>query len=302
MELRQLKHFVAVVEAGNLSVAATIVALSQPALTRSIKNLEDGLGVQLLERLPRGVIATPAGAAFYEHAKQLINGVQLAKRDTAAAEAGWSGSVAIGTAAMFSDHILDSSIANIAKIYPGLALEIVEGLFEDLVEQLTLGKLDLIFVNFPHTNIADNLVLDPMVEISSSVVVGRLHPLAGPGEVDRNSLSDARWVVVNQPHMALFLEKFFVAVQLAPPRNSIKTNSLALIDALMRTGQFVSVLPDHRIAAAVRAGELCRLDLGQPPILRQAGVIRRRDAVLRPPVQYLIDCLRRACDALPTLR
>ncbi len=299
MELRQLKHFVAVVEAGNLSVAATVVALSQPALTRSIKNLEDGLGVQLLERLPRGVIPTPAGTAFYEHARQLINGLQLAKRDTAAAEAGWAGSIAIGTAAMFSDHILDSSIASIAKTYPGLALEIVEGLFEDLVEQLTIGKLDLVFANFPHTKIADNLVLDPMVEISSSVVVGRAHPLARPGEVDRKSLSESRWVVVNQPHMVEFLEKFFVAVELTPPRNSIKTNSLALIDALARTGQFVTVLPDHRIAAAVRVGELCRLDLGQPPIRRQAGVIRRRGAVLRPPVQFLIDSLRRACAALP---
>ena len=301
MELRQLKHFVAVVEAGNLSVAASIVALSQPALTRSIKNLEDGLGVQLLERLPRGVIATPAGAAFFEHAKVLLHGLQLAKRDTVAVEAGWAGSVSVGTGTMFSNYILDSSIAAIAKSYPGLTLEIVEGLFEELVEQLAIGKLDLVFANFPHTSIGDNLLLDPMVEISSSVVVGSSHPLAGQSVVDRKGLSDARWVVVNQPHMAEFLDTFFVAVQLTAPRNSIKTNSLTLIDALVRTGQFVTVLPDHRIAAAVRSGELCRLDLGQPPIVRKVGVIRRRGAVLRPPVQYLVDSLRRACAALPAL-
>ena len=73
MELRQLRHFVMVVDTGNLSRAAERVAISQPALTRSIKNLEESLGVELLERKPRGVVPTEAGVTLYHHSKMVLN-------------------------------------------------------------------------------------------------------------------------------------------------------------------------------------------------------------------------------------
>ena len=73
MELRHLRHFAAVVEAGNLSKAAEKVFISQPALTRSIKNLEDIVGAELLERRPRGMVPTPAGIALYRYAQLMLN-------------------------------------------------------------------------------------------------------------------------------------------------------------------------------------------------------------------------------------
>ncbi|NDE02288.1 MAG: LysR family transcriptional regulator, partial [Gammaproteobacteria bacterium] len=81
MELRQLRHFVAVVDSANLSRAAERVAISQPALTRSIKNLEDLLGVELLERQPRGVVPTEAGLALYHHAQIVLNACQRLTRE-----------------------------------------------------------------------------------------------------------------------------------------------------------------------------------------------------------------------------
>lgn len=88
MELRQLRHFVAVVDSANLSRAAERVAISQPALTRSIKNLEDLLGVELLERQPRGVAPTEAGLALYHHAQIVLNACQRLTREVRELERG----------------------------------------------------------------------------------------------------------------------------------------------------------------------------------------------------------------------
>lgn len=88
MELRQLRHFVAVVECGNLSRASRKVHISQPALTRSIKALEDLLRARLLDRKPRGVVPTPTGDIFYQHAKLILNECARAKDDIADAESG----------------------------------------------------------------------------------------------------------------------------------------------------------------------------------------------------------------------
>ena len=73
MEFKQLRHFVAVVECGTLSGAAEILNITQPALTRSIKNLEGDLEAQLLERQSRGVIPTEAGYRLYDQAKMILN-------------------------------------------------------------------------------------------------------------------------------------------------------------------------------------------------------------------------------------
>jgi LysR family nitrogen assimilation transcriptional regulator len=72
MELRQLRYFVAVVDCGSLSRAASMVHIVQSALSQQMAQLEDELGVQLLQRSVRGVVATDAGLAFYRHAQQVL--------------------------------------------------------------------------------------------------------------------------------------------------------------------------------------------------------------------------------------
>ena len=83
MDLRQLRHFVAIFERGNLSKAAEDIFISQPALTRSLKTLEDELGVELLQRHARGTTPTEAGERFYHHAMSILAECSRARLDAA---------------------------------------------------------------------------------------------------------------------------------------------------------------------------------------------------------------------------
>src|ERR1700728_5321634 len=78
MELRHLRYFVAVADAGSLRVAAQKMNTSQPSLGRQIRDLEDGVGAQLLTRSARGIELTPAGRAFLEHARTVLSQVEAA--------------------------------------------------------------------------------------------------------------------------------------------------------------------------------------------------------------------------------
>ena len=298
MELRQLRHFVAVVETGNLSRAARRVSISQPALTRSIKNLEVMLGVELLERKPRGVTATEAGVALFHHAQVVLNACNRLTREVRQLERGVTGTVHVGIAPMFASYVVDDVAVQLAVEQAGLALVVTEGFFEDLMRELIDGRIDLIFCNFPMVAIAADLKLEPLLTVVASIVAGQRHRLARKREVAKADLVDQRWVVVDQPHGRDMLEQYFAADGLPAPREVFRTNSLNLIRSLVASGQFLSTLPEHLVAAELAAGSLRRLPVPGGSLERKAGLVYRDIAEVRPAVEHFRDAVRRVCASL----
>jgi DNA-binding transcriptional LysR family regulator len=291
MELRQLRHFVAVVDSGNLSRAAERVAISQPALTRSIKNLEDMLGMDLLERKPRGVTPTEAGLALYRHAQIVLNACQRLTREVRELERGVTGTVHVGVAAMYATHLTSQVAEVLCEAHPRLALVINEAFFEDLLRQLNDGRVDVIFTNFPPVSVSHNLVLEPLTTVRSSIMAGRTHPLAGRRELTRADLVPYRWVIADQPHAQDSFEKFFSADGLPPPRDVFRTNSLNLMLSLVASGRFLSPLPEH-LNHERMADRLRSLPVDNHVIERPAGLIYRVGEQERPALSYVLEAFR----------
>lgn len=301
MELRQLRHFVAVVEAGNLSRAAGRVFISQPALTRSIKNLEDQLGVLLLERKPRGVVPTEAGDSFYRHARLILNECQRAKSEVAEIESGNRGAISIGIAALFAGYVLDGAVAAFIDRYPKASITVHQGFFEDLLDRLREGELDLVFSNFPSVPAEDGLEVEPLRRIASHIVAARDHPLAGKGAATKEELAQQRWVTVNQPHMTEQLDSYFASDSLPRPAVAVRTNSLTLIRSLLLRGELIGFLPDHLIDNPLFTERLAKIEAQGTPLLRRAGLIYRREVLARPAIQAMVDTIRRVCGEPPIL-
>ena len=297
MEIRQLRHLIAAIEMGTLSGAADAVFITQPALTRSLQNLEHELGTKLLERLPRGVVATEAGDLLYRHANLIINEVKKIKNDVPLVEKGVVGNLKIGVAALFSHHLVDEVVWKLALSHEELNIGIKVGFFEDLISQLVEGSLDVVFSNIPSVKVPDDLIVEPLNDLTVVFVANKDHPLAQENLCELSHLESARWVIVDQPHAAEMFSQFFAAQGMITPSNLVRTDSLGLIMSLLKKGEFVSVLPKHLVNEE-GSEDLVELVVKGPKITRKFGLIYREDIAGRPALTPFFEGIRKACSAI----
>ncbi len=145
MELRHLRYFTAVAEAGSLSRAAEKLFIAQPPLSTQIRQLEEELGVALFTRHPKGVRLTSAGEALLLEARQMLErAARLADvaRDGAGDAAGWGGSLALAYVPSASSTVLPPLVRQLRKLHPRLVLSLREMISSEQAEALVAGHID----------------------------------------------------------------------------------------------------------------------------------------------------------------
>jgi len=142
VDLRQLRHLVAIIDAGSLSRAAALVHVAQPALSLQVAALEAELGTRLLDRSSAGVGPTPAGRRLYRHAQTILRQVDAARADVACAEA-ISGRVSVGLPTSAAVLLAVPLLALVREKLPEVRLTIFESMSGYLEELLSNNRLDL---------------------------------------------------------------------------------------------------------------------------------------------------------------
>lgn len=295
MDFRQLRHFVAVVDHGNLSTAAKRVYISQPALTRSIKNLEDMLGTALLERSARGTVPTPAGDLFYQHARMILSDWQRASDDIRTFKSGVTGNIALGIGAMFASHIMDEVVRRVGEELPQVSLSVTEGYFEDLMSLLQVGRIDAIFSTFPVAVDTHEVTLEPLTEVTAVIAAGASHPLSRKRSVQLADLAQTRWAVINQRHSQQAHEQLFTTHGLVAPHAALRVNSLGLLKAAVISAGYVAHVPAHVVEAEMRRGQIRRLRTGIGSVVRKAGLIYANRPYQSSAAVRVLDLVRETC-------
>lgn len=177
MDMRQLRYFVQIVESGSLAKASRQLFIAQPALSQQMARLEDEVGKPLLVRSSRGVSPTENGEALYHHAKfmlrQLDQAVSVARQETAAV----SGRVTFGLAPTTVCQVGLPLLQHLRVKYPGVLLNIVEGLSGHLEHMTRVGQLDLAVLF--HQKAAAELTVEPLLEEELFVILPTGSPLVG---------------------------------------------------------------------------------------------------------------------------
>lgn len=295
MEIRQLRHLVAAIDEKSLIRAAEAVFITQPALTRSLQNLEHELGVELLRRLPRGVVPTEAGETVYRHANLVLKEISTIKADVSLLAKGVTGNLKMGVGALFAQHVVDDVIWQLATSQSELNMEITVGTFEGLVNDLVEGTLDVLFTNLPAVEMPEYLIVEPLGVLTAVFVASKDHPLAQKQLCELSDLESARWVIVDQPHSTELFKQFFLSRGMATPVNLVRTNSLGLITSILQKGGFVSILPRHLVLESFAVEGLVELKVEAPLITRKFGLIYREDIAGRSALQPFLAALRQAC-------
>jgi LysR family nitrogen assimilation transcriptional regulator len=149
MNLRALRYFVAIADAGSLTAAAAAVNVAQPALTRQLRELEADLGVQLLLRLPRGVRLTPAGVTLYESAQRMLAEAARVRRLLASRNSDQKATVVLGASPTLTRVLLPGLFENTLRAVAGIELRAREAFTPALLDWLERGVIDMAIVTNP---------------------------------------------------------------------------------------------------------------------------------------------------------
>lgn len=149
MNLRALRYFVAIADAGSLTAAAAAVSVAQPALTRQLRELEADLGVQLLLRLPRGVRLTPAGVTLYESAQRMLAEAARVRRLLASRNSDQKATVVLGASPTLTRVLLPGLFESTLRAVTGIELRAREAFTPALLDWLERGVIDMAIVTNP---------------------------------------------------------------------------------------------------------------------------------------------------------
>ncbi|WP_017573168.1 LysR substrate-binding domain-containing protein [Nocardiopsis halotolerans] len=143
MDIAQLRDFVTVIDSGSFTRAASLLFVSQPAVSQRMKQLESELGVRLVQRGPRGVVPTPAGRTLYRDAQQLLRRFDQIAEDVTKEPHVIRGPVAVGLPTAVAVHLAPALFSWTKRHYPGVHLRLFESMSGYIQELLTVGRMDL---------------------------------------------------------------------------------------------------------------------------------------------------------------
>ena len=170
MDIKQLKYFYMIAEEGQITSAAKKLHIAQPPLSYQLKNLEEELGVKLVERGSRNIKLTDAGLILYKRAEQILSLTKSTVDELKDFKQGTHGTLSLGTVSSSGASLLDSRLSRFHKKYPFINFEIHEGNTFKLLEALHKGVIEIAIVRTPFNNSGINSILLPKEPMVAAMV------------------------------------------------------------------------------------------------------------------------------------
>lgn len=268
MEIKQLQHFSRIAEIGNLTRAASLLGLTQAALSRQLAQLEAELGTELFRRNGRGLVLTDAGQRLLNHVPMVLREIALAERAVRGTAEPARGVLVLGLPPSLARTVVVPLIDAFREQLPEVTLRTVDGLSAKLVELVETGNLDCSVVyNQPHSDLAE---LRLLVDEDLYLVAGQTTRRAGKPLPHSLTLADVATLPLvisgklNAVHVALATAMSTLGLQ---PQVVHEIENLTAILDLVRKGYGSSVIPLSGVHSCIGDPQL-RLHRIRKPVLR----------------------------------
>lgn len=300
-ELRQLRHFVTVVRIGSFSAAAVELNLTQPALSKSIRLLEQSLGVRLLERGPSGVTPTQFGERLKTYADLVLTLATEAQEEIDALRGIRRGSLHIGASSSVLRALIPKAINNFLVQHPDIDIVVREGLNDTLLDLLHSGRLDLAVTTRPVDAVNPDIDYVMLLEEPLWIVGSSRHPLAAASSLSLADLAPYSWIVPPKPDPdRLRLETLFTNAGLPRPRVAMETTSTLFLSSILENSDHLSYFPSSGFTdAQTPAYGFVKLKLDAPTWKRMTCAVYRRQSTVRPTVQAFVRYFEAVCAEWP---
>jgi DNA-binding transcriptional LysR family regulator len=275
--LSQLAAFLATAQAGGFKAGARRLGLSQPSVHRAVRQLQDVLGVELLEQTSLGLAPTRGGSEFAAAVALILKEIDLISDDLDEARGQHRGRVAIGSLALGRSELVPRAVARVVKDFPDAGFLIQDGTYDQLLHGLRAGELDVI-VTAGRPLATDDVVEVPLFEDVLAVVARADHPLVRDGVGSLDDLGRYPWILPRygtptRRRCDALLQQVGGAVN----AGLIETGALVSVRALLLESDRLTLLSRRQIAVDVESGLLATLDVPVPSPRRTIVATLRRD-------------------------
>ena len=295
LKLRQLRLLVAVGQHGSIQNAARDLGISQPAATKMIQDLELDFEVKLFERTNRGVVPTVFGEALIRHGKLIFAQVSNAAQELDDLNEGNSGRIVVGTLLAASPTLLPRAVERLLKDRPKVAVKIVEGTNEVLMPALLSGEIDMVVGRLPSHRHRARITQEKFFDERVLAVTGTQHPLVGKPNITFEELRRFGWILPPiETTLRRQTDQYFVRQDQYQPGVSIESVSYLANRSLLRSHDFVGLMPAHVASLDIDRGLLACLDWAVPFGAGPVGVSHRGESSLSPASSTFLDALRAA--------
>jgi LysR family pca operon transcriptional activator len=293
LKIRQLRAVAAIASHGSLSGASQALGVSQPALTKTLREIEDLLGVRIFERHARGMFINDYGRLVADGARQILNTLRDMEEGFARLDDRIAGSVVIGALPTAATGVMPDVLRRLRASDPDINIEIIENRNFELTALLALGEVDLIVGRlYPADTGEANFVRIELYEETFSFIVGPNHPLAAKEVVTPADLAEHELYVPSSSRIHAEIVEFLAAHDIKA-KYGVSTTSLALLRELLFSGDVLGVLPRLMMIGDVLRGSLrvLKFEGGGTPPPRPAGIVYRADRPLLPAAQRLSETI-----------
>ncbi|MFA9439359.1 LysR family transcriptional regulator [Uliginosibacterium sp. sgz301328] len=296
MKLTSLKALVAAIEEGSLRSAAKRLGVSQPALTKMIRELERELSATLLLRSTTGVLATAQGMVLYERALAADRELEHAVDQIRQLGGRMSGSLAIGAVPLAVMLLIPETLRTFGREFPEIQLRITEELYIAQLTRLRKGEVDIALGPLPEHLPPGEFAVETLMPIDMVIVVRRGNPLARARKLA--DLAEARWVYTGSTPDTGYAKTLYESHGMTPPPAGALVNSTLGLLSIVGSGNCVGLLPRQIAVHPFAMQHLEIVSVAEGPLRLTLGALARADSALKPSVRHFLAHLHRAAHYL----
>jgi molybdate transport repressor ModE-like protein len=293
----QLRLLAAMEKTGSIRRAAAEVSMTQPAVSKALKELEAILGARLYERSSQGVIATAAGQIAARGAKLLLAELGMLTQEIRQAESGESLSARIGITPYLGGSLLPEALARLSRTVHLGRVHLEEGWAGPLLDKLAEGALDLLIIMCTPEMVPalhnPSLKYERLFDEQLAVVAAPGHRLARRRRVNLGDLAEEAWILGVHPSLTRrSLEDAFLHHGLRPPRPVVEATFLTNLLEAAASGLGIAACPLKGVERAFESGRVVRLALKPVIALPPIVIVYRRLLSEHPRLAALGEALR----------
>ncbi len=288
LTLKQFRYFEALAQMGHFGHAAEACAVSQPALSMQIKELEAHLGTALFERGTRSVRLTAFGEDFAMRVRDILRGVDELEDLARAPKDGLSGRLRLGVIPTIAPYLLPAIIGQLTRAHIGLDLHVRETLTPTLIQELTDGRIDAAIVALPVSEPS----LEEVALFSEDFVLVRPQSDGDLAVPSPEKLREMRLLLLEEGHCFRDQALSFCNAAAASPREMLDGSSLSTLVQMVGAGIGVTLIPKMAVEVETRSAPVAVSNFPAPGPERMIGMVWRKTSPLKAQFAQVADIVR----------